>query len=125
MAITQSRSKRKSTGGRYKSATKKLAQFGSLPTYTLLGEESKKQKRARGGAIKQILFRCNKANVYNPATKKSSLVDIKNVVDNPANRNFVRRNIITQGAFIETALGKARVTSRPGQAGFVNAVLVK
>ena len=125
MAITQKRSRRKITGGRYKSIVKKLANFGSAPTHTLVGEVSKKQKRARGGHMKQVLFRINKANVYNPATKKISLVDIKTVVDNPANRNFVRRNIMTKGAVIETALGKAKVTSRPGQEGIVNAVLIK
>ena len=78
-----------------------------------------------GGHIKQVLFKINKANIYDPSKKKTSLVEIKKVVDNPANRNFVRRNIITKGALIETALGKARVTSRPGQEGLVNAVLVK
>jgi small subunit ribosomal protein S8e len=34
-------------------------------------------------------------------------------------------NIITKGAVIETDAGKARVTSRPGQHGVVNAVLLK
>jgi small subunit ribosomal protein S8e len=37
----------------------------------------------------------------------------------------VRRNIITRGAVVETKLGRARITSRPGQHGVANAVLVK
>ncbi|MGC8851015.1 MAG: 30S ribosomal protein S8e, partial [Candidatus Micrarchaeia archaeon] len=36
-----------------------------------------------------------------------------------------RENIVTKGAIIETELGKAKVTSRPGQHGIVNAVLLK
>ena len=35
------------------------------------------------------------------------------------------RGIITKGALIETELGKAIVTSRPGQDGVVNALLVE
>jgi small subunit ribosomal protein S8e len=47
------------------------------------------------------------------------------VVGNPANRHFVRRNILTKGCIIETDKGKARVLSRPGQEGVVNAVLIQ
>jgi len=65
------------------------------------------------------------ANLTDQKTKKSSKVKITSVVDNPANRNFVRRNIITKGAVVETEKGRARVTSRPGQDGLVNAVLIK
>ena len=46
------------------------------------------------------------------------------VVENPANRHFVRRNIMTKGTVIETEKGKARITSRPGQDGTINAVLI-
>ncbi|MEK6949175.1 MAG: 30S ribosomal protein S8e, partial [Nanoarchaeota archaeon] len=49
---------------------------------------------------------------------------IKTISGNPANRHFVRRNIMTKGAIIETEKGKARITSRPGQDGAVNAVLI-
>ena len=125
MAISQERSKRKITGGRYKPLTKKLAHLSGKPALTLVGEFSKKIKRGRGGYIKEFLASCNKANVYDPVSKKTSVAEIKKVVDNPANRNFVRRNILTKGAVIETSIGKARVTSRPGQQSFVNAVLVK
>jgi small subunit ribosomal protein S8e len=33
--------------------------------------------------------------------------------------------VITKGAILQTPLGQARVTSRPGQHGVVNAVLVQ
>lgn len=50
--------------------------------------------------------------------------DIEGVVDNPSNVNYARRNIITKGSIIDTSAGRARVTSRPGQDGQVNAVVV-
>jgi len=60
----------------------------------------------------------------NPKTKKASVTDLKTILESPANRHFVRRNIITKGAVIETPNGKAKVTNRPSQEGFVNAVLI-
>ena len=45
-------------------------------------------------------------------------------VDSPANRHFIRRNIMTKGIIIETDKGKAKITSRPDQDGIVNAVLI-
>ena len=52
--------------------------------------------------------------------KKAKIIS---VAENKASRHFLRRNIITKGAVIETELGKAKVTSRPGQHGVINAVL--
>ena len=54
----------------------------------------------------------------------SSSTKIVAVVENSANPNYVRQNIITKGSIIETEKGKAKVTSRPGQHGVVNAVLI-
>jgi len=47
------------------------------------------------------------------------------LLDNPADRNLARRGIVTKGAIIQTSLGKAVVTSRPGQDGVLNAVLIE
>ena len=63
------------------------------------------------------------ANVFNPKTGKVQLSKVVTVKSNPANPNYVQRNIITKGAIVQTELGVARVTSRPGQDGVVNAVL--
>jgi small subunit ribosomal protein S8e len=46
------------------------------------------------------------------------------VKSNPANPFFARRNITTKGAVVETEIGDAVVTSRPGQDGLVNAKLI-
>ncbi len=52
-------------------------------------------------------------------------VEIETVLENPANPNYVQRNILTKGAIISTEKGKAKITSRPGQDGVVNAVLIE
>ena len=47
------------------------------------------------------------------------------MVENSSNTDYDRRGIITKGARIETELGTAKVTSKPGQDGVVNAVIVE
>jgi small subunit ribosomal protein S8e len=47
------------------------------------------------------------------------------VTANPANKNFVRRNILTKGAVVATGGWQGKITSRPGQDGDVNAVLIE
>ena len=117
--------KRKTTGGRYRPLKgKKKSDTGSPPTMTKIGETKVKSVRTRGGGSKIRAQVAKQANVLDPKTKKYTLSEIKTVAEAPANRHYVRRNIIVKGAIIETAAGKARVTSRPGQDGTVNAVLV-
>jgi len=126
MVIVHNKTKRKPTGGRYKDVKpKRLAQRGSLPTHTRIGKNKVKVKDARGSNSKKALISAEKVNVHNPKTNKAFKADLKNVTDNEASRHFVRRNIITKGAVIETSKGKARVTNRPGQDGIINAVLIK
>lgn len=125
MVITQSRSKRSSTGARYRAyRKKKLYDKGSEPTNTKIGVTKLKKVRVLGGHEKVKVFLSEVANVLDPKTKTYSKAKIKAVLENPANRHFVRRNIITKGAVIDTEKGKAKVISRPGQDGTVNAVLV-
>ncbi|MBS3167463.1 30S ribosomal protein S8e [Candidatus Woesearchaeota archaeon] len=125
MAITQTRSKKKVSGGRYITCrTKKIYELGRLPTFTKLSELKKKNLRTKAGHQKTILFSSNIANVYSKKDKKYHKAKILTVVDNAANRNFIRRNIMTKGAVIETDKGKARITSRPGQEGTINAILL-
>lgn len=123
--ITQGRSKRKPSGGRYKSfRDKRLHERAAHPTLTKLGERKVKSIRVRGGSAKARLLTANIANVYDAKAKKYVKAKIVTITENPANRNYVRRNIITKGTIIETEAGKARVTNRPGQEGAVNAVLI-
>ncbi|MDD5177968.1 MAG: 30S ribosomal protein S8e [Candidatus Nanoarchaeia archaeon] len=124
MAISQKRSKRKVTGGRYRPwRKKKLGELGSRPVLTKIAERKIKKVRTIGGNCKfKTLFE-EAANVYDPKTKKYVKAKILSVVDNPANRNYVRRNIITKGTILETDKGKARVTNRPGQDAGIQAIL--
>lgn len=125
MALTNNRSKRKSTGGRYVSARKKrVFEIRNEPALTKLAEKRNKTRRGVGANKKTFLLSAKEANVYNPKTKKTVKAEIKNILENEANRHFVRRNIMTKGAVIETSAGKAKITSRPGQEGTVNAILI-
>jgi small subunit ribosomal protein S8e len=124
MAISQRRAKRKASGGRYRRTSKKLKNRGSLPVLTGISKLRKKLVRVRAGFIKERLLSVDMANVYDPKAKKYFKVKIETVVESPSNRNFVRRNIMTKGTVIKTEKGNAKITSRPGQEGTVNAVLV-
>ncbi|MHA2232495.1 MAG: 30S ribosomal protein S8e [Candidatus Hodarchaeales archaeon] len=118
------RSRRKPTGGRYRHfRKKKKRELGRPSAETLVGETRKKAIRTRGGNRKYRLLRANKA-VVSDGSGKTTLVEIVDVKDNPANKDFARRKIITKGAIIETPLGDARVTGRPGQTGTVEALLL-
>lgn len=126
MVITQSRSKKKPSGARYiKSQHKRSYEAGNSPTLTKVGTKKIRIDRGLGGNTKIKTMANNVANVLDPKSKKYSKMDIESVVENPANRHYVRRNIITKGTIIQTNKGKAKITSKPGQEGTINAVLVE
>ena len=126
MALWQGKSKRKPSGGRLRLARKKRRfEIGRDAEYTYMGETPLQKFRTRGGNSKAKLLKSQYANVVDPATKKMQKTKILTVKENSANPNYVQRNIINKGAIIQTELGLAKVTSRPGQDGAVNAVLVK
>ena len=90
-------------------------------TFILHLRPGEKLIKKLGGIGKFMNFKEINVTDKNGKTTKTEMV---NVVENPANPNLVRRNVITKGAVVETKLGKARVTSRPGQEGVVNGILV-
>lgn len=105
------RDRRRSESGGYFAAAK-------------LGSEAGiKKVRGRGGNIKDALKHALFANVLTKQGYKKS--KITGVMESRDNRNFARLGIITKGSLINTELGKARVTSRPGQEGGINAMLVE
>ena len=123
--ISQSKGRRKVSGGMKQLHRKKrLYDRGSRPTLTKLGETNIRQDRVRSSAVKQRILRINVANVYDPKEKKFKKAVIKTVAETPSNRHYARANIMTKGSIIETELGKARITSRPGQEGRINATLI-
>ncbi|PIN76558.1 30S ribosomal protein S8e [Candidatus Woesearchaeota archaeon CG10_big_fil_rev_8_21_14_0_10_36_11] len=125
MARSQVRSQRKASGGRYHAyRAKKKYELSGYPANAKIDTEHKSRvKRTLGGNSKRVLLGTNKVNVTN-AQGKTQKTELVNVVENSANPNLVRRNILTKGAVVETKLGRARITSRPGQTGTANAVLV-
>ena len=124
--LSQFRSHRKKTGGLYnKISKKKKAHIGRDFLPMKLGSDKQAKLRTHGGNSKAYLLAATTANVLDPATNTVKKAKIVTVKENPANPHFVRMNIVTKGAIVETELGLAKVTSRPGQHGMINAVLVK
>ncbi len=125
MALSQARPRRKQTGARYKDYRKKRQyELGREPSFTKLGKKKTQVIRTMGANRKLRMLSADTANLFNPKTKLFKQVKIKTITDNPANVHFIRRNIMTKGSVIDTELGKARITSRPGQDGIINAVLI-
>jgi small subunit ribosomal protein S8e len=122
--IFQGRSRTKRTGGRRRPIRKKRKhEIGRAPTETRVGDTKLKTIETMGGNTKIRAIRTDTANV---ATDDGVVnTTIESVVENDANPNYVRRNIVTKGAVVATSEGEARVTSRPGQDGQINAVLVE
>ena len=120
----QGRSTRKRTGGRLKHASnKKRHQLGREPAETTVGDTRVQFIDSRGTEKKIRALSTNVAQVADDGEVTEATIE--DVIDNPSNVNYARRNIVTKGAIIETSAGRARVTSRPGQTGGVNAVLVE
>lgn len=125
MTISQGKPKKKESGGKVTQYRKKaLNNMGRLPTLTKLGKTKQKGLRSFGGSRKYALLQSEYANVLDKKANQYKKVKIKTITDSPANKNYIRRNIMTKGAIIDTEIGKARVTSRPGQDGVINAVLL-
>jgi small subunit ribosomal protein S8e len=117
--------KRKLTGGRKRAyRVKRKFEKGTYPTETTLGEPKRTRSRGYGGNTKVKVLKDNQASVTDPKTGKTEKTTITRVVRNKANVDYNRRGVITRGAEIETGLGLARVTSKPGSDGVINAVLI-
>ena len=123
--VQRGRTTRKPSGGRFKIARgKRKFETGSIPAFTKIGKQKIEASRTKNNNRKMKVFGAQYVNLFDPKTKKYTKTPIKIVVECQANRHFVRRNVIVKGTIITTDLGKAKVTSRPGQDGTVNAVLV-
>jgi small subunit ribosomal protein S8e len=101
---------------------KRKHELGREPTETRVGDPKLKVLDAQGNTQKFRAVAADSANVASDGNVSSATIEA--VSENAANPNYVRRNIITKGAVVETSEGPARVTSRPGQDGQVNAVLL-
>ncbi|MDX1798094.1 MAG: 30S ribosomal protein S8e [Candidatus Lokiarchaeia archaeon] len=125
MARSQARSKRKYTGKKYRYFRKKRKRELERPRIdTEIGQEKKKKQRVMGGNFKLKLFATQYINITDPGTNKTKKVRILGFEENLASKDLNRRHVLTKGAVVETELGNARITSRPGQHGVLNGILV-
>lgn len=111
------------TGGKNRKARdKRLAHIGGVFTSTKVSEKDSRVKRRKRGGSQALKLK--KASVMNVITKEGTKkAKILRVLESP-NPEFVRMNVITRGAVVETDVGKAKITNRVGQDGIVNGVLV-
>lgn len=117
-------SKRKETGAKRKIPRgKRKREMGRFPVETRVGERAVKRQRVRGGNIKTKTFKEQFVNVNDGSTTKR--VKIIEVLQNPSNKDYDRRKIITRNTLLKTELGTVRVTSRPGQHGLINGKLAE
>lgn len=119
------RSKRTPTGKRARRVRKKRnLDKGSHFLETKIGARKVRGKKTKGGGEKLKVLAVERINVADPRSKKISRVKILSVKKNPSNPHYVRRDIITKGAVVETEIGDVVITSRPGQDGVVNGKLL-
>ena len=128
MALWQGKSKRKHTGGRYRLARKKRKfEIANERQSCVVGPSRKKELRTRGGGSKFKLLGMEYINVVElGGSGKPTKRRIATVLENPANPNYVRRNFLTKGAIVQLDdKRKAKITSRPGQHGVINGIIIR
>ena len=94
------------------------------PNEPINGAQVTVTRRVRGNNQKTALKTIDFVNLATGEAKVKKTKIIK-VLENSTNNDYQRRGIITKGAILETAEGKCRVISKPGQNGIVNAILLK
>ena len=122
--VTHRGSVRKRTGGRKRhQRDRRKHELGREPTETTIDKPRLKIVSTRGTGRKVRALATDEALISTGG--ETVTTTIEDVVENPANPNYVRRNIVTKGALVQTPEGTARVTSRPGQNGHICGVLVE
>ena len=103
---------------------KRRTEVASEEQLAYVGEsDARKNYRKRAGSQTVRTLSVNQVNV-NMKGGKTVRATVKNVVGNDADPNYIRRNIVTKGAVLDTDQGLVKVTSRPGMHGVVSGVLV-
>jgi len=114
----------KITGGRRRPLrSRKKYETNRFPNEALIGEQITVTRKVRGKNVKTAIKTIGTVNLV--IDSKAKKVKILKVLENATNNDYQRRGIISKGAILESAEGKCRVMSRPGQHGVVNAVLIK
>ncbi|MAV60237.1 MAG: 30S ribosomal protein S8e [Marine Group II euryarchaeote MED-G38] len=123
-------SRRKPSGGRLKRPSryrgKRKTEISSENQFAFVGEkDARKLYRKTAGSQTVRVLSIKNINVNKPKEGKTVRAQITNVIRNDADTNYVRRNIVTKGAIVETDVGQVRVTSRPGMHGVVSGILLE
>src|SRR2546427_12162834 len=109
--------KKKATGGIKRPWRGKRAyEAGGEPVETTLGKVKQRRVGIRGGAQKIKLASADWAVVTDKSTGKSSKSKLLRVVKNPANVDYQRRGVITQGAAVRTRPGQTTGTPQAATA---------
>ncbi len=115
----------KITGGRrVPLRIRRKYEIDRYPNEPINGAQVTVTRRIRGNNKKTALKSIDFVNLATGEAKVKKSKIIK-VLENTTNNDYKRRGIITKGAILETAEGKCRVVSKPGQNGIVNAILLK
>jgi len=131
MVEWRKKSKRKPSGGINNSVnakTKMLSAKGGLFSKTSISADDKRYKVRTKGGNSKVKISHAKSVLISDAGKvvKGKLLD---VVENSANKQFVRQKIITKGSVVKADVnGKetlVKITSRPGQSGQVSGVVYR
>ena len=126
MAWQSGITKRKKTGGKKRAyRSKRLRDAGSAPLQSELGNTIRRVESGKSRLLKVKLFSDNVVNVSDPSTGTTERLEIRDVMENPANIDYNRRGVITKGAIVRTDEGLAKIVSRPGQHGVFNAIVIK
>jgi len=127
MSWYQGNDLRKPSGGlKGRHRKKRKYELGRPPTMTRLGTaEERKLVRVRGGNFKVRLKKAVYINVAIPKEKVVKKLKVLEVVKTPSNPQYAGFGIITKGTIVRTELGLVKVTSRPGQDGVLNGVLIE
>jgi small subunit ribosomal protein S8e len=117
---------RKFTGGKkVASRGRRKYEVDRYPNEATIGTIDIVTRKVRGGSTKAAFKTADFANITDPNSNKTIRSKILRVTKNFANKDYERRGVISKGALIETEAGLARVSSRPGQHGIVNAIIIK
>jgi len=129
LSVYQGRDLRKENGKiKSPNSKKRKANYGRYPTLTKISKSNEEVRyifKTKGGNYKVKLKSALYVNVLIPETKEIKRVKILGVIKNPNDKNLDREKIITKNAILNTEIGKVLVTSRPGQDGVINGILMK
>ncbi len=121
-------SRRKPTGGRLKRPNryrgKRRTEIASEQQFATIGKPIRKVYRKRSGLQTVRILSDQVINVNDPSKGVTKQAKLVTVAKSPADVNYVRRNILTKGAVVETDAGMVRLTSRPGKDGVLNGILI-